>query len=198
MTRTLTPKGEQTRRRIVTGATAELRERGIDQVRLEDVMARAGISKSQLFHYFPEGKEQLLLAVVQQEADQVIVDQQPYLSELTSWQAWQRWRDLLIDRYVSQGDRCALRGLLGDMGRRAPAARSVLTDLIDRWQSSIATGILHMQASGQISADVDARQAAAALIAGIQGGVLLMSSTGRTEYLESAVDFAIDNLKRAG
>ncbi|XVU21675.1 TetR/AcrR family transcriptional regulator [Actinoplanes sp. CA-054009] len=196
MTRTLTPKGEQTRRRIVSGAAAELRERGVDEVRLEDVMARTGTSKSQLFHYFPDGKEGLLLAVVQQEADQVLADQEPYLSHLTSWEAWDHWRDRIVDRYVSQGDRCPLRGLLGDTGRRAPAARAVLTGLMDRWQAAIATGIRQMQESGEISGDVDASRAAAGLIAGVQGGVLLLSSTGRTDYLESAVDLAIEGLKR--
>jgi AcrR family transcriptional regulator len=61
----LTSKGAQTRARIVAGAAAEIRERGVDDVRLEDVMARTRTSKSQLFHYFPGGKEDLLLGVAQ-------------------------------------------------------------------------------------------------------------------------------------
>ncbi|WP_250032340.1 TetR/AcrR family transcriptional regulator [Paractinoplanes maris] len=191
----LTAKGRRTLHRIVDGATAELRERGVDELRLEDVMARTGVSKGQLFHYFPDGKEGLLLAVVRREADQVLSDQEPYLSDLTSWMAWQRWRDRLIDRYVRQGDRCPLRGLLGDTGRRIPAAQSVLTDLIDRWQTSIVTGIRCMQETGEVSSEVDASRTAASLIAGIQGGVLLLTSTGRTDYLESAVDNVIEGLK---
>jgi AcrR family transcriptional regulator len=51
----LTPKGLQTRQRVIAGAASEIREHGIDAVRLEDVMARTKISKSQLFHYFPHG-----------------------------------------------------------------------------------------------------------------------------------------------
>jgi AcrR family transcriptional regulator len=196
MTRTLTPKGEQTRRRIVSGAAAELRERGVDEVRLEDVMARTGTSKSQLFHYFPEGKEELLLAVVRHEADQVLTDQEPYLSDLSSWRSWQQWRDGLIARYVEQGDRCPLGGLLGEAGRRAPAAKAVLTDLMERWQTAIAAGIRRMQAGGDISPAVDPERASAGLLAGIQGGVLMLVNTGRTDYLESAVDLAIDGLRR--
>ncbi|GAA0481454.1 TetR family transcriptional regulator [Paractinoplanes deccanensis] len=196
MTRSLTAKGAQTRRRIVLGAAAELRERGVDAVRLEDVMARTGTSKSQLFHYFPDGKEALLLAVARQEADQVLADQEPYLSELTSWAAWQGWRDLLVERYVAQGDRCPLGGLLGEAGRRAPAAKAVLTDLMDRWQAALAAGIRHMQAAHEIPPAVDAACAAAGLLAGIQGGVLLLTSTGRTEFLESALDLGIEGLRR--
>ncbi len=91
-----------------------------------------------------------------------------------------------------------MRGLLGDTGRRAPAARSILTDLMDRWQTSLAGGIRHMQATGEIAPEIDAARVATSLIAGIQGGVLLMSSTGRTDYLEAAVDLAIERLKGSG
>ena len=59
----LTPKGRATRQRIVDGAAAEIRIRGAVATTLEDVMAHTATSKSQLFHYFPGGKDQLLLAV---------------------------------------------------------------------------------------------------------------------------------------
>ena len=53
----LTPKGAATRQRIIEGAAAEIRERGVAVTTLDDVRARTGTSKSQLFHYFPDGKE---------------------------------------------------------------------------------------------------------------------------------------------
>lgn len=195
MTHALTRKGEATRGRIVAGAAAEVRERGVDEVRLEDVMARTGTSKSQLFHYFPGGKEELLLAVAQHEADQVLADQQPMLGNLTSWPAWQAWRDRLVSRYLAQGQTCPLNGLLGQAGRRAPAARAVLTGLMQRWEAAIADGVRHMQSTGDIAAEVDAGRAAAALLAGIQGGVLLLLSTGRIDHLEAALDLTIDSLR---
>ncbi|MET7752667.1 TetR/AcrR family transcriptional regulator [Micromonospora sp. NPDC005367] len=197
MTRSLTSKGEATRARIVAGAATEVRERGVDEVRLEDVMARTATSKSQLFHYFPGGKEELLLAVAEHEADQVLADQQPMLGDLTSWAAWQAWRDdRVISRYQEQGDTCPLNGLLGQAGRRAPAARAVLVGLMRRWQEAIAAGIRHMQSTGEMTAEVDAGRAAAAMLAGLQGGVLLLLSTGRVDHLEAALDLAIDGLRR--
>ncbi|TDC40577.1 TetR/AcrR family transcriptional regulator [Micromonospora sp. 15K316] len=196
MTRSLTSKGEATRARIVAGAAAEVRERGVDEVRLEDVMARTAVSKSQLFHYFPAGKEELLLAVAEHEADQVLADQQPMLGDLTSWDAWQAWRDRLISRYREQGDTCPLNGLLGQTGRRAPAARAVIVGLMRRWEDAIAVGVRHMQSTGEMTAEVDADRAAAALLAGIQGGVLLLLSTGRIDHLQAALDLGIDALRR--
>ncbi|MFJ6167795.1 TetR/AcrR family transcriptional regulator [Micromonospora orduensis] len=195
MTRALTRKGEATRARIVEGAAAEIRERGVDEVRLEDVMAATGTSKGQLFHYFPDGKEELLLAVAEHEADQVLVDQEPMLSNLTSWPVWLAWRDRLIERYRAQGVKCPLNGLLGQTGRRAPGAQAIVTGLMWRWQTAITEGIRHMQSTGDIGPDVDADRAAAALLAGIQGGVLLLLSTGRTDHLEAALDLALDSLR---
>lgn len=195
MTRALTRKGEATRARIVEGAAAEIRERGVDEVRLEDVMAATGTSKGQLFHYFPDGKEELLLAVAEHEADQVLVDQEPMLSNLTSWPVWLAWRDRLIERYRAQGVKCPLNGLLGQTGRRAPGAQAIVTGLMWRWQKAITEGIRHMQSTGDIGPDVDADRAAAALLAGIQGGVLLLLSTGRTDHLEAALDLALDSLR---
>ncbi|MGC4866211.1 TetR/AcrR family transcriptional regulator [Micromonospora sp. DT53] len=195
MTRALTRKGEATRARIVAGAAAEIRERGVDEVRLEDVMAHTGTSKGQLFHYFPEGKEGLLLAVAQHEADQVLIDQEPMLSNLTSWPAWLAWRDRLIERYLAQGVKCPLNGLLGQAGRRSPGAQAITTGLMWRWQKAITEGIRHMQSTGDIAPDLDADRAAAALLAGIQGGVLLLLSTGKIDHLEAVLDLTIDSLR---
>ena len=94
----LTAKGAATRDRIVAAAAAEIRERGISAVKLDDIGRRSRTGKSQLFHYFPEGKEQLLLAVAEREAEQVLEDQEPHLGQLTSWDAWAEWRDVVVEK----------------------------------------------------------------------------------------------------
>jgi AcrR family transcriptional regulator len=191
----LTHKGGQTRSRIVAGAAAEVRERGIDDVRLEDVMARTGTSKGQLFHYFPDGKEELLLAVAQHEADQVLADQEPMLSDLSTWAAWDAWRDRLISRYRDQGPACPLAGVLAQMNRRAPAAQAVVTVFMEQWQRSIADGIRRMQSTGDISPELDADRTAGAVLAGIQGGVVVLLNTGRIDNLEAVLDLMLSHLR---
>jgi AcrR family transcriptional regulator len=194
VTHGLTEKGLATRQRIVEGAAAEFRDQGISTT-LEDVMARTATSKSQLFHYFPEGKEQLLLAVARHEAERVLSDQQPYLAHLTSWRAWEAWRDAVVDRYRRQGQECPLSTLMTQLGRNTPGAQAVTTELLAQWEAEITAGIREMQARKKIAADLDVRRSAAALLAGIQGGVLIMLATGQLGHLEAALDLGIKHLR---
>jgi AcrR family transcriptional regulator len=189
-----TAKGQATRQRIIDGAAAEIRVRGAVATTLDDVLARTGTSKSQLFHYFPDGKDQLLLAVAELEAGRVLSDQQPHLSQLTSWAAWQRWRDVVVDRYRRQGQQCPLSTVMSEIGR-TPGAHAVTSALIEQWRTEIESGIRAMQQQGKIAESVDPSKAAAALLAGIQGGVSVLLNTGDLGYLEAALDVGIANLR---
>jgi AcrR family transcriptional regulator len=197
MRKELTAKGKATSNRIVEGAAVVLREKGVSAATLDDVMARTQTSKSQLFHYFPAGKDELLLAVAQYEADQVLEDQQPYLGCLDSWAAWQQWRDVVVDRYEEQGDRCPLGSLFLHLGRSTPGARAIVIELMRRWQASLAAGIRALQAAGHLPADLDVEHRAAALLAGIQGGVSILQSTDRPDHRRAALDQGIGDLRRA-
>lgn len=191
----LTRKGAATRQRILEGAAAHIREHGVPATTLDDVLAKTATSKSQLFHYFPGGREELLLAVARFEADRVLADQQPQLGELTSWPAWQSWRDKVVDRYRRQGRLCPLNSVTSQLGTRTPGAQAVVTGLMHRWQAEIATGVRHMQSIGEIDPALDPDRAAAALLAGIQGGVLIQMSTGEVSHLEAALDMGLAYLR---
>lgn len=190
----LTAKGEATRTRIIEGAAAYLRQIKFADITLDDVTAATHTSKGQLFHYFPDGKNQLLLAVMQLEADRVLSDQQPHLSRLNSWAAWGQWRGALIARYRAQGTTCPLNSLVSQIGS-TPGAEQVTLALLTRWQQHLADGIRSMQASGRFRAHLDADRSAGALVAAIQGGVVVMWSTRTTTHLEAAVDIVLETLR---
>ncbi|MFF1632615.1 TetR/AcrR family transcriptional regulator [Leifsonia sp. NPDC058248] len=190
----LTRKGAATRARIIDGAAAYLREIEFSAMTLDDVRAATRTSKGQLFHYFPGGKDELFLEVMRHEADRVLSDQQPYLGELTSWAAWQRWREVLVARYRAQGAHCPLNSLVGQLDT-TPGAGDVTRALLSRWQGHLAAGIRAMQDAGRMRTDRPADQLAAALLAGIQGGVVTMWSTGTTEHLEAALDVLFDSMR---
>ncbi|WP_066944616.1 TetR/AcrR family transcriptional regulator [Streptomyces lushanensis] len=191
MARALTAKGAATRQRIIDGAAAEIRERGVLTTTLDDVCRRTATSKGQLFHYFPDGREQLLLAVAEREAERVLEDQQPHLGRLTTWDAWQAWRDAVVLRYQQQGMNCPLGVLITELGRSTPAAQAVTGRLVERWQYELHAGIAGMQRSGRIAAELDAGRTAAAMVAAVQGGVTILMSTGSSAHLEAALDTSL-------
>lgn len=193
--RTLTPKGQATRQRIIEGAAAEIRERGLSVTTLDEIRTRTSTSKSQLFHYFPQGKEQLLLAVAEHEAQRVIDDQQPHLGQLSSWQDWRDWRNAVVDRYRKQGRTCPLSVLMTELGHSTPAARQITSALIRQWELAITRGIESMQDARLVPNDLNAQTQAQALVAGIQGGVSIMLATDDFSYLETALDTAIAGLR---
>ncbi|QDP94629.1 TetR/AcrR family transcriptional regulator [Microlunatus elymi] len=190
----LTPKGEATRRRIIAGAAQQLRDFGVADTTLDDVRARTSTSKSQLFHYFPGGREELLLAVARYEAERVLTDQDPYLSELTSWAAWGRWRDAVIARYRAQGPNCPLAALMSQV-RQTQGAGEVTTVLLAQWADKLAAGVVAMQRLGKVRTGLDPRRTAQAIVALIQGGVAVLMATGRIDHLEAAMDLALNYLR---
>jgi AcrR family transcriptional regulator len=193
---TLTAKGRATRQRIIEGAARHIRSDEPGEVTLDDIRAVTSTSKSQLFHYFPGGKEELLLTVARYEADRVLDDQQPELSALTSWAAWQRWRDRVVDRYRKQGRSCPLGALMAQANTTAGAAE-VSIALLGNWEGYLRRGIEQMQAAGKIRREVDPAQAAVALIAAIQGGVQVLRTTGRLDHLEASLDVLLAYLRGA-
>ena len=193
----LTVKGRATRQRIIEGAAAHLRSDETAGVTLDDIRAITGTSKGQIFHYFPGGKEELFLAVAQFEADRVLDDQQPHLGALTSWAAWQRWRDAVVARYRAQGRSCPLGVLMGELGN-TPGAQEVISTLLRQWESELHRGIVEMQGAGLVRQELDPSRLSAALIAGIQGGVQVLRSTGSVAYLEAVLDTLLDHLRISG
>ena len=193
----LTPKGRSTRARIIAGAAEVLRENDFEPLTLDDLRAATSTSKSQLFHYFPDGKDELLLAVMHLEAQRVLDDQQPDLDDLTTWESWDRWRARVVERYRRQGIRCPLNSLVTQLGT-TPGAEEVTSALLGRWADRLASGVGAMQAAGAMRVDRTPQQIAAALLAAIQGGVVVMWSTRSTEHLEAALDLLLDSLRVRG
>lgn len=188
----LTPKGRATRQRILDATAAYLRSDAPGEVTLDEIRSVTGTSKGQLFHYFPGGKDELLLEAVRGEAAQVLEDQQPHLDDLASREDWERWSAAVVDRYRALGANCPLAALMSQMS--APGAGDVVFALLAEWRERLARGIRAMQDAGEARADVDAARIATSVIAGIQGGVQVLRSTGDVDALETSLALHLDYL----
>jgi AcrR family transcriptional regulator len=185
MASNLTAKGEATRARIVAGAAELVREHGVEHTGLDDIRARTATSKSQLFHYFPDGRAQLMRAVAEHEAAQVLIDQEPELSALGTAESWQKWRDKVVRKYEEQGVHCPLRALTSQLGPSDPGIRPIVAELLGEWHRRIAAGV------ARTYPDADAAAVASSLLAAVQGGVTLLHATDDSTHLKVALDGAI-------
>jgi AcrR family transcriptional regulator len=196
MERVLTAKGQATRQRIVEGAAELIRREGAANVGLDDIRAATSTSKSQLFHYFADGKADLMLAVARYEADQVIEEQMPYLGDLTSWRKWQAWRRRVIQKYDAQRDGCSLSTVTAQLGVGDEQRREIVGGMLDRWLGYLVQGVQALKDNGEIGADVDVKKSAVAILTAVNGGATMMVATHRIDYLETALTEALENLRR--
>jgi AcrR family transcriptional regulator len=193
--RGLSAKGAATRQRIIEAAAALIREKGAANTNLDDVLHATSTSKSQLFHYLPGGREDLLRAVAEHEAAQVLASQQPWLSDLTTWRKWQAWRRTVIAHYVELGDRCPLGALTSHLGKTSPAARGIVSELFDTWESYLVAGVRAVQRSEGSDSSRNSTEVARAILTSIQGGVVMLQATGRVAYLDAALSTALEPLR---
>ncbi|MCS7480667.1 TetR/AcrR family transcriptional regulator [Umezawaea endophytica] len=195
MPRELTTKGLATRSRIVEHAAAVARERGVAQTSLECVRASAKVSNSQLFHYFPDGKAALMLAVARHGADAILADQEARLGGANTWRAWEEWAEALCAHYESQGSRCDLTTLLSQLDPDNPGVQAILVDVFDTWERVLADAIRGMQAVRKIRPDLDADSTAQVVVAGIVGSTMHMAATGTTARLRTTMRATLTSLR---
>jgi AcrR family transcriptional regulator len=192
----LTPKGAATRERIVEAAADLVLARGVGGTSLDDIRAGTSTSKSQLFHYFPGGKSELVQALADLQAQRVFAAQRPWLDTLDSWQAWEQWRDAVLAHYGSQPQwGCPIGALAGEIAGRDPARAVDVAKHMDSWRAHLRAGIVRMRADGTLRRDSDPEQLSLAIFAALQGGLLLTQTMHSLEPLRAALDGALAALR---
>jgi TetR/AcrR family transcriptional regulator, transcriptional repressor for nem operon len=194
--RRLTRRGRETRQRIVAAAAELMFEHGVAETTLEDIRAAAGVSGSQVYHYF-EDKQALVRAVVDYQTDAVLDTQGPYLDNLDTMPGLRAWRELLVDhqRRLHCRGGCPIGALGAEVAEIDDAARVAVARAFRRWETRIRAGLQAMHARGDLPADVDPDDLALATLAALQGGLLLTQIQRETKPLEVALDAMLDRIQ---
>jgi TetR/AcrR family transcriptional repressor of nem operon len=185
--RRLTRKGAETRARIVDAAAQLIYEQGVASTTIEEVRDSAHVSSSQLYHYFDD-KPALVRAVIERQADMAIGTQERF--DLSSLEGLREWRDFVVDHTRETDGRggCPVGSLGPALAETEPEARAMLAVAFKRWEASIMAGLLRMHALGRLGPDADPRQLALALLAALEGGLLLAQVQRDPEPLAAALD----------
>jgi AcrR family transcriptional regulator len=194
----LTARGAATRARIVESAAEQVLAGGVGGTSLDDIRADTETSKSQLFHYFPGGKSELVGAIASFQADRVLGAQEPYLSRLATWDDWREWRDAVMAHYGSQPHwGCPIGALANELIGTDPERAAEVTAHMEHWRGLLEAGVTRLREAGELSSDADPRALSLAVFASLQGGLLLTAAAASIEPLEAALDGALAMLRAA-
>ncbi|GLZ48909.1 transcriptional regulator [Actinomycetospora sp. NBRC 106375] len=194
--RRLTAKGRATRARIVAAAAELVFAHGVARTGIDDVRREAGVSASQLYHYFAD-KDELMRAVIAHQTDGILEVQRPLLDHLDSFAALEQWRDMLValqeERHCTGG--CPIGSIAAELADEDPEARADLVAGFERWEAPIREGLARMRERGDLRADADTDALALALLAALQGGLLLTQTRRVTAPLRIALDTVLAQIR---
>jgi TetR/AcrR family transcriptional repressor of nem operon len=183
----LTRRGAETRARIVDAAAELIYKQGVAGTTVEEVRDGAQVSSSQLYHYF-EDKPALVRAVIERQAERSIGTQEQF--DLSSLDGLREWRDFVVEHNRDTGGcgGCPVGSLGAALAETDPEAREMIAEAFERWKASIMAGLLRMHALGRLAPEADPRQLALALLAALEGGLLLAQIRRDPEPLAAALD----------
>ncbi|GLW25564.1 transcriptional regulator [Microbispora amethystogenes] len=192
----LTARGAATRARIVTTAANLMFRQGVTATTLDQVVDACGVSKSQLYHYFPD-KEALITEVIAMRENHMVSSQKPQLDQVRSMRDLERWRDSIVTSHWEREVpyRCPIGSLATELACRYDDARQSLAAVFARWQELLANGLARMRESGELDPGADPAKLAVAFIAAMQGGYLLAETMQDERPLVVALDMALDHIK---
>ena len=146
----------------------------------EDVRKAAGISGSQLYHYF-DSKQALIRAVITRQAEAPLIPGRPVMGALDSFDALRAWADAAIEHQEHNSGRgeCTLTSLAGELGPSDEQTREDLCNAFQRWQSLLHDGLRAMRERGELRPGADLDELSMVLLTALQGGSIL-SQTART------------------
>lgn len=189
-----TAKGAATRSRIVDATVDVLVRGGREAVNLDEILASTRTSKGQLFHYFPEGKLELIRVATAQQIHRLALESTAPLNTLDAWEAWIDGV-VRLHRLQAQEDACevaalAARVLDADQGDRLLVGSGFRT-----WHAHLRDGVRTMRAAGLLRADADPDALASLFATALQGGAVIDKATGSLDYLEPALRAALAHLR---
>ncbi len=188
-----------TRGRLLTAAFEAFYAHGYQGASLSDILARAGVTKGAMYHYF-RGKRALLLAVL----DEIVA---PYMEQL--------WMDPLRDtddplhtleahlrglsgevtgEVIERG--CPLGNLAQEMSDLDEEMRQRMEAIYDRWRQVLAQALRRGQRAGTVHPDLDYTRMALLVVAGLEGCLSQAKNAQSLPLLLECGEALMDMLKR--
>jgi len=190
-----TGRGRASRERIVQRAAELFAERGVAGTSLDEVLAAAGAGKSQLYHYF-RGRDELVEAAVGLRCTQVLAGLTQALGSVASLAELEQALAGFVAGFEQMGlPGCPIGSLATEVAGRNEGARLQTAAAFDAWERLFADAIGRMRERGELRADAAPGVLATALLASIEGGLVLSQARKDPATLQVAVDAGLGGVR---
>ncbi|MBT2566365.1 TetR/AcrR family transcriptional regulator [Arthrobacter sp. ISL-85] len=191
----LTRRGRSTRTRILRHAADLIYTEGVHATNNKLLRSAAGVSGSQLTHYFPN-KESLVLGVVEWQASSILeFHRSERFAGFDTIDAFQDWADFYILSGRPFKDGCSLGALASEIVKTDLDVRDELSQVFKEWADIFREGLERMRCLGRIDASADPARLAHMLMAAYQGGSLLAQIEDDITPLRDSLYAAVDHLR---
>ncbi|MBF0176701.1 MAG: TetR/AcrR family transcriptional regulator [Magnetococcales bacterium] len=180
----MTRNPDETRQRLLMAAFEEMHRHGYNAASLNNILARAGMTKGAMYHYF-KSKQELGYAVV----DEVLRSR---LEEGFFSRKGERLPfidGLLLNMKRAMAERgetlallgCPLNNLAQEMSSVDEGFRLRVDRVFSWWRGELATGLRQAQALGEVRRDIDPEAVGLFLVAALEGCIGMAKNTQSIE-----------------
>jgi AcrR family transcriptional regulator len=187
---------ERTRERLLQAASREIYRKGFQSASLDTILASAGVTKGALYYHF-KSKEALGYAVVEEVIS-------PDVHGKWVWPL-RNVKDPIaaligavhsipvLPADVRGG--CQLNNLAQEMSPLDAGFRKRLAAVFDAWRKAVASTLREGQARGSVRRDVEPADAAASLVAMVEGYASLAKNAQDPKVMKAGIRNIVDWLR---
>jgi AcrR family transcriptional regulator len=182
-----TERGRRTRASIVDAAADLMYAQGVAATSIDQVIAKSGTGKSQMYHYFAS-KDDLVQAVVDRQIGRALGGQ-PRLFAIESWEDLVAWaEDLVAFHQGSSGPLPCPIGTLAAEIDRDDTLRPAIARAFEQWLEPLEVALTKLRVNGEIPGDSQSRRLALRVMVVLQGGMLMARTLDDPTILADSVD----------
>ena len=188
------PRPDRSRTALIATATLLFRRQGYAATGVNQILETADVKAGSLYHHFPNGKQELAAAVVDSAGGEIegllrrFLESDSSVAEIVSG-----WIDLLIVQLASDGrDGCPIEPIATESVNASEQVLDASARAFAGWSTAVAE---RLRSDGW--PNPDAGQTALAVIALIEGALILSRIAGDDAALSSAKVAARSLLTRA-
>ena len=188
------PRPDRSRAALIDTAALLFRRQGYAATGVNQILETADVKAGSLYHHFPNGKQELAAAVVDSAGGEIerllrrFLDSDSSVADIVDG-----WIDVMAAGLAcDQRDGCPIEPIATESVHASPQVREAAAKVFNGWRSAVTD---RLRADGW--PDDEADQTALAVIALIEGALILSRIAGDAAGLSSAKTAARSLLNRA-